>query len=736
MGDIVGIDLGTTNSVAAFKLAHTDVVTAEDNTPPDRKLTRSVVALDQGKIKVGNSAYNQLQNDPENVIISIKRLIGRGFNDPVIQEQLSRFGYKITKSTQGTDNSLSVWLGGKEYQPEDIAAEILKKLVQNAQTHQAKTGQKSIINQAVVTIPAYFNDKQRYATQIASGKAGLSLRELLPEPTAAAISYSYSANSDDVKTILVYDFGGGTLDCSIVTAVGNQFIESAKAGDLWLGGDDFDHSILEFVKQEVARQEGLNNLDQLIAKMPHYQRVRLLGELKIEAEKAKIQLSSQPSAEIITSTPLLDELGMAVPIQVTITRQKFEQLITPLIERSVKICYDVIKYSDYPLDQIDVILLVGGSSQVPIVQQKIREAFPINQVLVHPNPMYAVAEGAAIVAAGLTEKVTTVSRDYCIELVNDPRFIIIPQGEILPVKKFHNFKTEADGQRLIHFKFFSPDLVRKDLDNTDRDERIGDMWLALDQPYPRGTEVLVTVELDEQNNSLQMMAALKNKPEVKVSCSFSRGGINEEISRQVEQRIKELNAAANLTETGVQNANEIAGEVIKSANQIYHNDNIQSDRLEAAQNKLKELENFASEERDTAQFYQTMFEFVLEVCDSLIHPAQKQRLQTLVQDLNQALEHNNKSALQKLAEDARREQENLPDLVKLICLTREGVAQAYRINPSHARVMEGKFSQLISALKQGNEYEINRIFDELRPDIMKYLDQDLPTGTIATGLTR
>jgi molecular chaperone DnaK len=315
-------------------------------------------------------------------------------------------------------------------------------------------------------------------------------------------------------------------------------------------------------------------------------------------------------------------------------------------------------------------------------------------------------------------------------------FIIIPQGEILPVKKFHNFRTEADGQRLIHFKFFSPDLVRKDLDNTDRDERIGDMWLALDQPYPRGTEVLVTVELDEQNNSLQMMAALKNKPEVKVSCSFSRGGINEEISRQVEQRIKELNAAANLTETGVQNANEIAGEVIKSANQIYHNDQIQSDRLETAQNKLKELENFASEERDTAQFYQIMFEFVLEVCDSLIHPAQKQRLETLVQDLNQALKNNNKSALQKLAEDARREYENLPDPVKLICLTREGVAQAYRINPSHARVMEGKFSQLIGALKQGNGSEINRIFDELRPDIMKYLDQDLPAGTIATGLTR
>ncbi|RAQ40173.1 molecular chaperone Hsp70, partial [Arthrospira sp. O9.13F] len=233
MGNIVGIDLGTTNSVAAFKWAEVNVVTAAENSPPDRKLTRSVVAADRNGLIVGEQAYRQLgDGDTENVIISIKRLIGRGFNDPVVQQQLSRFNYKIDKSSQGTENSLSVWLGGREYLPEDISAEILKKVVSNAQTYQERSGQTSRITEAVITVPAYFNDKQRYATEIATQKAGLKLRELLPEPTAAAISYGYRPDSDEVSTILVYDFGGGTLDCSIITSVGNQFIESAKSGDL------------------------------------------------------------------------------------------------------------------------------------------------------------------------------------------------------------------------------------------------------------------------------------------------------------------------------------------------------------------------------------------------------------------------------------------------------------------------------------------------------------------------
>lgn len=737
MGNIVGIDLGTTNSVAAFKWAEVNVVTAAENSPPDRKLTRSVVAADRNGLIVGEQAYRQLgDGDTENVIISIKRLIGRGFNDPVVQEQLSRFNYQINKSSKGTENSLSVWLGGREYLPEDISAEILKKVVSNAQTYQERSGQTSRITEAVITVPAYFNDKQRYATEIATQKAGLKLRELLPEPTAAAISYGYRPDSDEVSTILVYDFGGGTLDCSIITSVGNQFIESAKSGDLWLGGDDFDNCIVEFAKQEIARIENLDNVDRLIKKMPHYQRVRLLAELKIQAEQAKIRLSTQGAAEIITSAHLIDEMGMAIPIQVTISRQEFEKRIEPLIDRSVKIAQDAIKYSDYPLDQIDAILLVGGSAQVPIVQQKIRQAFPQHQVVVHDRPMYAVAEGAAIVAAGLTEKVTTVSRDYCIELVDEPRFVIISQGDILPVQKFHTFKTEADGQSLIHFKFFSPDRVRQELDRRFQDERIGDMWLALDRPYPKGTEILVTVELDEENNSLQMTAALKNNPQVKVSCSFSRGGVNEEISRQVEERIKQLNAAGNLTEIGVKRANEIAGEVVRSANQIYYNGQVQRDRLNQAESKLKELEEFANDELDIAKIFIMRFELALEVCDQLIHEDQKYRLRNLVDQLQQALNSKNIASLQKLIEDSKREFDNLPDSVKLIVVIREEIGRIHHLNPSQAGGMEVKFNQLLNALQQGNGSQANSLLQELQAEIIPYLDRELPTGTIATGLTR
>ncbi|MGL4503163.1 MAG: Hsp70 family protein, partial [Planktothrix sp.] len=223
MGNVVGIDLGTTNSVAALKWLNVEIVTnCEENIQRGGALTRSVVGLDKGKFVVGDKAYNQLHNNSENVIISIKRLMGRGFNDPIVQQQLSSFGYKITQSTQGTDNSLSVWLDGREYQPEDISAEILKKVAQNAQLYQEKSGNKGKITHAVVTIPAYFNDKQRYATQTAVMRAGLGLLELLPEPTAAAISYGFKPGSEDVKTILVYDFGGGTFDSSLITASGNQ----------------------------------------------------------------------------------------------------------------------------------------------------------------------------------------------------------------------------------------------------------------------------------------------------------------------------------------------------------------------------------------------------------------------------------------------------------------------------------------------------------------------------------
>jgi len=732
MGNIIGIDLGTTNSVAAFKFADVEVVTAEDNSPPDRKLTRSVVALYNETFIVGETAHNRLKSDAQNTIISVKRLMGRGFSDETVQKQIERLGYRITKSNNGTENSLSVWLGNKEYEPEDISAEILKKVVSNAQKYQEGQGQKSTITHAVITIPAYFNDKQRYATENAAFRSGLAKPELLPEPTAAAISYGFNPNNDaDVKTILVYDFGGGTFDSCIITAAGDQFIELSKQGDLWLGGDDIDSRLMELVIQKVATQEEIENIQTLIDTMPHHLRVNFLGDLKVAVEKAKIELSLLHKAEVISSTPLLDEMGLAIDINTEITRSELNPLILPLIERTISICQQAIIDAEYPLEMIDVVLLVGGSSQIPLVQQKISEAFGAEKVIIHPRPMYAVAEGAAIISAGLIQKTGTVSRNYCIKLVDDSRYLLIRKDDILPIKKSFTFRTEADGQRIIHFEFFSPDEVR------DKDESIGEMWLALDKSYPKGTDVLLTAELDEKNSALQLTAVLKNDSSIRVSCSFSRGKQDERISRDVNRIITELNEKGTLTEYGVKRASEIAARTINAANQmIDERGQIQEDRQQVAQSELVELNALASEEISQARNYIDDFQFALNIDGNYIPDSQKQRIRKLVTDLEMSISNNNYSSIYKLLEDAKREFENLPEVIQILILCRDGLARANSINPSEAREIQIKFSSLLNAVKRGNLLEAEKLTNEVLALLRPYFEQDMGSGIIAKGLTK
>ncbi len=731
MGKAIGIDLGTTNSVAAFKLANVEVVTAIDNTPPDRKLTRSVVACEQDKLVAGEKAYNLLRADPENVIVSIKRLMGRGFSESAVQEQKSQFGYKTAQLTQGTENSIAVWLGGKEYQPEDISAEILKKVVQNAQAYYQKIGKTGeAIDQAVITVPAYFNDKHRHATRTAALKAGLTPLELLPEPTAAAISYGFSPENDDGKTILVYDFGGGTFDACLITAVGTSFIEQGKAGDLWLGGDDIDSRMIKFVKEQVAKQEKLTDIDDLIAKMPQYQQVRFNADLKIAVERAKVTLSSATVARIDTTTPLLDELGIAIPIEVEITRSQFEEMIQDLVERSIQICHLAVEDADSELDLVDVVLLVGGSSQIPAVQRKVREVFGADKVVVHPRPMYAVAEGAAIVAAGQIDKVTTVSRDYFIKLV-DSNHIVIRKGDILPVTTFHTLKTAADGQRLIHFQFFSPDEVRLE------DESIGDMWLGLDQSYPRGTEILVNLELDEKNSELKMMAILKNNPAVRVNCTFSRGRSNEKIYKELDEAIAHLNNQ-DLTSLGVEEALRLAVPIVQLTNEIIdpRTGEERIDLRDRAHLNLQKFQFSMSKERLEAESLVNECDRIVKLCAFLIPQPQQERLQRLSYELQDAIDANNLSKMESKSEDTQRELGNLPDEVKLIQTCLIAISLADAVAPTQASAMADKLFRLISALERGDTHEAGCLWSELEPQIRRWFNQELPSNSIVTGLTK
>lgn len=732
MGNVVGIDLGTTNSVAAFKFAEVEVVTAEGNAPPERKLTRSIVASNQGSLVVGETAYNQIGADPENVIVSIKRLMGRGFNDPALQQQHTRFSYKITSTEHGTDNSLCVWLAGKAYEPEDISAEILKQVVRNAQSYQEQHGQRSQITSAVITIPAYFNDKQRHATRTAAFRAGITPLELLPEPTAAAISYGFKPDgTGDAKTILVYDFGGGTFDASVITSAGNQFIELGKAGDLWLGGDDIDHLLVQYVKQQVAQEEGLDNIEALITKMPHYQRVRFNADLKKAVERAKVDLSHSDVARVIPATPLLDDMGLAIPINVEITRQAFEQLLSPLVDRTIKVCHDAIRFSEYTLELIDVVLLVGGSSQIPIVQRKVREAFGEHKVAVHSRPMTAVAEGAAIVAAGLIEKVGTVSRDYFLELVDDPRFKLISQGDILPLKTSHTFKTVADGQRLIHFKFSNYDEVHR------TDEPVGQMWLGLDKRYPKGTEVLVALELDEQMGDLAITAVLKNDPSVRVSSSFSRGKADEKVYEELVQVIQDLNNRgfdAQFTEA----VSQQIVPVVSSANQILdpRTGREQEDVRQRAEQALTKLKLDFSEDRNTAEFFVDTFEFLLTNASFLMEASQQGRLRRLQEQLQQALDRNDLSALHVYTEEAKQEMKNLPNTVHILRFCRAAIYRANLEDPTQARAMAEKLGQMLDAMERENAFEADRLWRELQPQVNQWMEHAQSAGSIATGISR
>jgi len=739
MGKAIGIDLGTTNSVAAFKQAEIQVFPVEGNSSTsEHKLMRSIVACEQGRLTVGNRAYDKLLNNPEDTIISIKRLMGRGFGDPAVQKQQSHYAYKIIQPTLGTDNSLAVLLGSEEYKPEDISAEILKKVVQNAKDYFQKPGKAAdVIDQAVITIPAYFNDKQRHATRAAALIAGLTPLELLSEPTAAAISYSYSPDEGDAKTILVYDFGGGTFDACLVTAAGNSFIELGKAGDMWLGGDDIDLQIINFVKKQVAKQEGLSDVDGLINKMPHYQKARFNGELKIAVEQAKIELSRASVARIHPSTPLIDELGIAVPVEVEISRQQFETMITSLVERSIKICHEAMQLSEYTPDDIEVVLLVGGSSQIPYVQKKVREAFGNDKVVVHPRPMYAVAEGAAIVAAGLTNKATTVSRNYYIKLESEPLYTVIHKGEFLPVTTSHTFKTVADGQRLIHFEFFSPDEVKEKLDGVKDDEPIGEMWLGIEQHHPSGTEILVNLELDEKSNELQFRATLKNDPSVSVSCSFSRGRSDEKIYKELQEAIASLNTL-NLTDIGVEEALKLALPVVQAANQVFdvRTGEERIDIRDRAQVNLRKFQSSMSIERLNAEHLAHECKRLVELYELLIPQPQQERLQKLARELEAAIENSNESAMQSLSEDAEREFRNLPDDVKLVEACIEAFSRAKAIAPTQARAMGDKIGRMLDALKNRDGREVARLLEELRPEVIHWLNQDLSSKSIATGLTR
>ena len=548
MGKSIGIDLGTTNSVVAFKDATVRVIATGPN---NEDLCRSCVAIDKsGSFTVGNAPYKNWRRYAPNIVVSAKRLMGASISDPQVQKMKAdkdMYPYGISKMSGGTDESVVVIMNGKEYTPEQISAEILRQLKNDASV---KLG--GDVTHAVITVPAYFNEKQKSATRKAAELAGLKVQRLLAEPTAAAISYGADKMAaDEDKIFLVYDFGGGTFDLSILVASGGNFIESGTRGDRWLGGDDIDRLISEYVLSEAGKA---NNVDihKLIEELPERKKYAFQGELKDNVESVKKALSQSESATISIFDQLEDEDGSPIDIEVKLTREKFESMIRPLVQRTLDLIDDLLEKTAYPIDTIDNILLVGGSSCIPLVRKMLCDKYGKDKILSSEKPMLAIAEGAAILSHSLGTEVEcphcgkaipagTSECPHCHQSLEAIQQVSVEEGGVqvshtTKHKSFIQVSDDADNiqyEKIIdentplpyegHRRFFvnTPNqlIISYNLFSDAEDgtiERFGEVFFLIEKGFPLNDRLCITFCLDE-DEILTVRASLENvKRPVKV----------------------------------------------------------------------------------------------------------------------------------------------------------------------------------------------------------------------------
>ncbi|TME11787.1 MAG: molecular chaperone DnaK [Chloroflexi bacterium] len=513
MAKVIGIDLGTTNSVVAVIEAGEPTVL--ENSEGSR-LTPSVVAITKGGERlVGQVAKRQAVTNPENTIFSIKRLMGRKYDDPEVQRTLKSVPYKITRAANG---DARVKLAGREYSPPEISAMILQKLKLDAE---AKLGEK--ITQAVITVPAYFNDAQRQATKDAGTIAGLDVLRIINEPTAASLAYGLDKKKDE--TIAVYDLGGGTFDISILQLGEGVFEVKATNGDTHLGGDDFDQRIIDWLADEFRKEQGIDLRKDRMA----------LQRLKEAAEKAKIELSSTQQTEINLPFISADASGPK-HLVMTLTRARLEQLVGDLIERTRGPVMKALEDAGIKASDVNEVVLVGGQTRMPAVIDLVRKIFgkePHKGV----NPDEVVAIGAAIQAGVLKGEVKDVllldvtPLSLGVETLGGVMTRLIERNTTIPTRKSELFSTAEDNQPAveIHVLQGERELAR---DN----KSLGRFRLEGIAPAPRGVpQIEVTFDIDA-NGILNVTARDKaTGREQKITITASSGLSKEEVERMVRE---------------------------------------------------------------------------------------------------------------------------------------------------------------------------------------------------------